>query len=102
MKKILLVAVMLCMSHSAFAEIIAMEVVPTAWKLENYVGNNVVVWYSGTTCNNGLLQFTDQATIDDKNRFWATIMSAKVSGKKVFVRYDNTNSCKINSFGMHN
>ena len=100
MKQIYFVVMML-LTQTANAQIHVLSEVPSSWKLENYSGNNVVVWYSGTTCTNGLLQFKNSATIEDKNRFWSTVLSAKVANKVMFVRWDDTDGCKIDSFGMH-
>jgi len=73
--------------------------VPTAWRLENYAGNNVVVWGAGAPECTGNISFDNNGTADDRNRFWATIMTGKTAGKKVFIYYDTT-SCKIISFGL--
>lgn len=101
--KLILSVFILIMSIPVHSEIISLEVVPEAWKLENYINDNVVVWYAGSSCVNGRLLLPGNASLDDKNRLWSVIMAAKVSSKKVFVRYDNsTSSCFIESFGMYN
>jgi len=90
-------------SFAAHSRIIAMEVVPSTWKLENYMGDNVVAWFTGSSCNNGRISFPSNATLDDKNRFVSVMLTAKISSKKMFVRYDDsTPNCEIKSFGMHN
>jgi len=91
---------MLFLSQAASAQIFEISQVPSNWKLENYAGNNVVAWFTGTTCTNGLLQFKKAATLEDKNRFWATVLSAKLANKPMFVRWDDTSGCQIDSFGM--
>lgn len=59
------------------------------------------MWYSGSTCTNGQLTFSPTATADERNRFFAMILTAKVSRKVVGIYYDNVNgSCQINSFYM--
>jgi hypothetical protein len=100
MKKLYLLSLIFFTAIS-YAEIKTVSDVPATWKLENYAGGNVVVWYSGATCENGLLQFQDIATSDDKNRFWSTILAAKVSNRPMFVTYDDSDACKIHSFGLH-
>lgn len=90
---------MACTAGTAVASTSSINGVPTAWRLENYMGNYVVVWGAGAPECTGNLSFDTNATIDDRNRFWATIMTGKAAGKKVFVYYDNT-SCKIVSFGL--
>lgn len=76
------------------------EAVPTAWRLENYVGaTGVAAWYTGSPCTTGALSFNSSATADDKNRFWSLVMTAKVSGKPIGVAYTNVSgSCQIVSF----
>ncbi len=85
----------------ANAEIVQLTVVPSAWKLENYLNTNLVVWYAGSSCSNGKITFSSGVSIDDKNMFWSTVMAAKVSKQKLFVRYDDsTSNCNIASFGL--
>lgn len=78
----------------------SLEAVPTAWRLENYVGaTGVAAWYTGSPCTSGNLSFNSSATTDDKNRFWSLVMTAKVSGKPIGVVYTNSGgSCQIVSF----
>ena len=84
----------------ANAGIVEIRDVPTTWKLENYTGNGLVAWLTGSSCKNGKVSFGSTATDDNKKRFWSSIMAAKISEQKVFVKYDNTTSgCTIMSFG---
>ncbi len=84
----------------ANAEIVPLTVVPSNWKLENYLNTNIVAWYTGSSCVNGKVSFTS-GTSEDKMIFWSTVMAAKVSKQKLFVRYDNsTSTCSIVSFGL--
>ena len=87
------------MVSNAAAEIVQMTEVPTSWKLENYISDNVIAWYTSSSCTNGQVTFPANASSDDKNRFWSVVTTGKVSGKEIFVRYD-TVDCKINSFGF--
>ena len=87
-------------SFPAYGAIVEVDIVPTSWKLENYVGSVVVAWYTGSPCTNGLISFAS-VTESEKNRFWSVVLASKVSGRSMFVRYDNaTSGCPINSFGM--
>lgn len=90
---------MACTAGTAGAAISSINAVPTAWRLENYMGNNVVVWGAGAPECTGNISFDSNATTDDRNRFWATIMTGKAAAKKVFIYYD-TATCKIVSFGL--
>lgn len=91
----------LCASGPAFCGTSSLVTVPTAWRLENYMGNETVVWNTGATgnCSISSLSFDSNASNDDRNRFWATVMTGKVALKKVFIYYDDQ-SCKIISFGL--
>lgn len=87
--------------ENTLAEPVSMNVIPSAWKLENYIGDNVVAWHTGSVCVNGRITFPSNATRDDKNRFWSVIMAGKAAGKKIFVYYDDAASdCQIISFGL--
>lgn len=73
--------------------------VPTAWRLENYIGGIVAVYYSNSSCANGALIFTSSATADDKNRFWSLVMTAKVANKPIGINYSVVGEqCQISSF----
>lgn len=101
MKKIIVSLISFLVALPVYAAVVQMDAVPTNWKLENYIGDIVIAWYAGSSCVNGGVQFSSSATIGDKNRFWADVLAAKVSGKHIFVRYDNaTTNCFIVSFGM--
>jgi hypothetical protein len=105
MKKVL--SVLACslafLSGTANSAVASFSVYPTAWRLENYVSDNVVAWFTPTTCTNGSLTFSTTATAGDRNRFWSTVSMAKVAGKKVSVYYENAAapaSCVIRSFAL--
>lgn len=101
MKRVLCAGLLLgaaCVSH---AEVVMMVAVPSAWRLENYSPGQVVVWYSGSSCVNGQLTLPPTAPAADHGRLYATILAAKTTSAKVFVRYESTSpGCPIASFGM--
>lgn len=79
------------------------EAIPSGWRLENYpsntVANGVTLWYTGSACVNGHLQLPPNASSDDANRLWSTIISAKLSNRPVGVLYSkNGDTCTILSF----
>ncbi|WNO10316.1 hypothetical protein [Teredinibacter sp. KSP-S5-2] len=84
-------------SQAAYPKV---EVIPESWILENYVGDNdnVKVWNSGSSCS-GKLQFPSNSTQGDIDRFWSTVLAAKLAGRKIFVYYI-PGECNIKSFGM--
>lgn len=75
------------------------EAVPTAWRLQNYIGGPMVVYFTGSPCQNGQIWMPTSATSDEENRFYSMIMSAKISGKEVgvYYTYDGA-SCIVTSF----
>jgi hypothetical protein len=78
-----------------------LSVVPTAWRLENYVAGGVVLWFISSICTNGQLSLPVNSVKTDHDRLFATISLAKATGKKAFVRYTSDGStCLIASFGM--
>lgn len=83
----------------AVAASVGVTLIPNAWILENYRGNEVTVWTNGTTGNCSRLHLDSQWTADDRNRFWSTVMSGKVAQRNVFVFYDDT-TCHLVSFGL--
>jgi len=103
MKSIVLASLLVLSIGKAFAGNVSLVAVPTAWKLENYIGDNVVIWHSTSPCTNGQLTLPGNATADDKDRLWSLIMAAKISGKKAQVYYDDSNvpsKCTITSFSL--
>lgn len=85
---------------SVAAEVV-ISAVPTTWRLQNYMSSSgLVLWFTGSSCTNGLLTFSNPSE-QDKNRLWSLVLAAKLSGKAIFIYYDNAASnCPINSFGM--
>lgn len=76
---------------------------PTAWRLENYAGGVVVLWFTSSPCPSGQITFGPSASPADANRLWATVSVAKTTGRKMFLTYDNANAptvCPIVSFGL--
>ncbi|MBO9708831.1 MAG: hypothetical protein J7521_11520 [Caulobacter sp.] len=101
MKRILacvLSAIALSTASAALADV-NLESSVTGWRLQNYVPNNIVVFYAGSSCASGSLTFGPTATADDRNRFYSLILTARSAGKKVGVFYETASgSCQIQSF----
>ncbi|KRA63874.1 hypothetical protein ASD79_21520 [Caulobacter sp. Root655] len=75
------------------------EAVPTGWKMQNYVPNNLITYYTGTACYAGQISFGPNATNEDKNRFYSLVLTAQTTGKKIGVFYETVSgSCQISSF----
>ena len=98
MKKSFLIMVLFLISQTVFAANKVMTSVPTNWKMENYFGDQVIVFFSGSSCEHGKLSFPSLATISDKNRFWSLILSAKATKSEVFVIYKDDPNCTLVSF----
>jgi hypothetical protein len=97
------VVVVLCavagFGHAAHADV-NMYGSPATWRLEDYTsGSDVVAWFTGSNCTNGKISFPAGTTQQEKNRFYAMVLTAKLNGKNVGVYYDNTSAtCPISSF----
>ena len=75
--------------------------VPTSWRLQNYVGDNVATWFTGSAYTNGRLTLDANASMEDKNRYWATLMATKLANKSVVVYYEDSvapDHCLITSY----
>lgn len=73
---------------------------PVGWRLQNYTGNSVgVYWTSASDCPSGGIFMPLNATGEDRDRFWSMILTAKHSGKQVGIYYTSTGtSCTVDSF----
>ncbi|WP_145727903.1 hypothetical protein [Nitrospirillum viridazoti] len=99
MKKIvgLLAVSFLFFPAASYAASGFVEEVPTKWRLQDYIPH-VVVWFtSASQCPNGQLNLPSTASADLIERFWSTVMTAKVTGKKIGVTYDSS-SCTITDY----
>ncbi|WP_146260176.1 hypothetical protein [Rhizobium tubonense] len=100
MKKFVFLLFILFQSAPAFAEVKSISAVPTAWKLEDYMGGSVVLWFTPSECTSGQLLLPATASTEQRNRLWSTILSAKQTQKSVFVYYNSISSqCIISSYG---
>jgi hypothetical protein len=88
---------------SSFATVQLISAVPTSWRLQDYVGSVVTVWFTPSPCTYGNLALPSGSTQAEINRFWALILGAKLSNRAVYVYYDDAaapSSCIVTSFGM--
>ncbi|MET0357344.1 MAG: hypothetical protein ABW044_11225 [Cellvibrio sp.] len=99
-KKFLLLLIIFPIGSATYADVVGIDAVPKDWKLENYIGGTVALWYTGSSCSNGSLQLPASATKEDKDRLWSLILAAKLANKKVSIRYDNT-ACTLVSYGLY-
>ena len=86
---------------SFHTEAAVISAIPDKWKLENYIGGKVVIWYSETSCQTGKLSLPTHSTSEDHNRLWSLILAAKTASSKVTIHYnENAGNCEIVSFGL--
>lgn len=73
--------------------------VPTPWRLQNYLGSVVTVYYTGSPCVSGNITMLTSTTTEERNRFWSLVMTGKASGKPVGISYTvSGGNCTINDF----
>lgn len=91
----------LCCNFAAAQTLVQLVAVPTSWLLQNYVPNQVTVFFSGSSCLSGQLIFPSTAIQADQDRLWAMILTAKATQQAVVVYYYvSGTSCYISSFGL--
>jgi hypothetical protein len=73
---------------------------PAAWRIENFPGGQVVLWYTtgAYPCPSGQLALPATATPADVNRLWSLVAYGKATGNPVFIYYESS-TCQITSFG---
>jgi hypothetical protein len=60
----------MAVSLSAEAALVQVNAQPAAWRVENYPGDGLVIWYTGAPCGQGQLIFDSTFSKADLNRFW--------------------------------
>jgi hypothetical protein len=82
------------------AHAVNLTAVPMGWRLENYPGDAVVLWFTGAPgCTNGRLALPASASKDDVNRLWSLILTAKIAQIPVALEYTGTGDhCLLSSF----
>lgn len=101
MRRVGILTLLSCFPFSGVALAASFAEVPTNWQVINGMGNVINVYYTKTTCADGRLRLGANATDQDKNRFWSTIMAAKLSNNQVIVYYDPTlPDCQLTDFGL--
>jgi hypothetical protein len=65
---------------------------PARWKLQNYVGSDLVAWGAGTPCTGGVLMLPAASPEPDKARFFAFVLAAKTANRQIFVWYEDRQS----------
>jgi hypothetical protein len=70
------------------------------WRLQNYVPNQIVLYFTGSPCTSGSLGLPSNAVQADQDRLWALILTSKATGSPVYIYYFNNGGvCTIASFG---
>jgi len=89
-------ALTLAWAANAFADS-SFTAIPKAWRLEDYNNGEVHAYFTPSTCVNGHIYLPASANSDTKNRFWSTVMTAKITGKAIGIFYDPA-TCIITHF----
>jgi len=87
------------------------EDVPSDWFIQDYIGSpaGVTLWRANlpngdcvqSQTGSTYLAFPSTVTDQEVNRFWSSVLSAKATGTKVGIYYDNQ-TCIISSFFIPN
>jgi len=94
----------MCASSASAQTLLSVSGVPSAWILQNYVPNQVWLYYTGapSPCVNGGLSFPSTAVQADQDRLWAMIIAAKIAAQPVIVYYTvSGSSCFISSYVLN-
>jgi hypothetical protein len=57
-------------SWVARADVVELDSIPTGWKIENYIGDVIDLWWTPSPCTNGQMTLPANASADDKKRLW--------------------------------
>jgi hypothetical protein len=91
------------------AEVLLDNASPANWRLQNYVGGTgVTLWFTpshdstNAACVYGKMYLPSTATAADHERLWSVITTAKLTGRLVFIYYDDSPATcgRISSFGF--
>lgn len=97
-------AILLSPPETAVAQTsMEIQAVPSSWLVQEYVPSQLVLWYTGSSCNNGYLAFPSNATQADQNLLASMVLTAKATGQQIIVYYYVQNDlCLISSFAIPN
>lgn len=91
----------LCFCQSVYSVELSFTEVPKNWHIENRLGNTVKAYFTGTNCVSGKLRLGASATDKDKDRFWFTVMAAKLSSREIIIYYDaSLPDCQLTRFRL--
>jgi hypothetical protein len=73
----------------------------TNWRMQNFTGNQVYLFFTGSACANGQLALPAGESADRQKLLAATILSSKATGYKMVIGYDMAGTtCTIADFGL--
>ena len=78
---------------------VLLEETPTNWRLQNYVPDTPAIYFTSSSCQYGALYFPTNASDQDRDRLWKSVIAAKTNNGKMFVYY-TPGTCTIQSFGI--
>lgn len=85
---------------SAIAQaLVELQAVPSAWQIQEYFPNQTSLFFTGSSCTNGQLNFPSTAVQADQDRLWALILAAKAASQPVIIYYwVSGSSCYISTY----
>lgn len=110
MKKTLLVFIfgLVCATSSSAAvtQFALVNVDPTPWRLQTYTSatsEQIAVWFTTSPCGANQLLLFPSPVASEKNRFWNTVLAAKIAKQRMYIGYDYDSvaqSCMITSYAL--
>ena len=71
------------------------------WRLESYSEKSVVLWFTPSKCTDGKITLPSTTSTVEYNRFYATMMAAKIAKAPVYIYYDDAvDGCPVISYGL--
>jgi hypothetical protein len=67
-----------------------LEIIPTAWRMQDYLSGGAVIYYTGSSCAQEELILPTTTPVDSVNRFWSTVLLAKTTNKIMGAFYNPT------------
>jgi hypothetical protein len=92
-------------SSAAVTQLSLENVDPTPWRLQTYTSatsETIAVFFTGSPCVYQQLLFPSPVA-SEKNRFWNTVLAAKIAKQRIFITYNYdsvTQICMITSYAL--
>jgi hypothetical protein len=93
-------------SSAAVTQLALVNVDPTPWRLQTYTSatyEQIAVWFTTSPCGANQLLLFPSPVASEKNRFWNTVLAAKIAKQRMFITYNYdsvTQICMITSYAL--